>query len=82
MSALANLTWNPSKDTPIPTGAPGERLWVKLGWASFLWLWHDEEGLWAADGWSGGREQESVAPGAARRDMAWARPDPEGAPPG
>ena len=75
MSALDRLTWSRSKDQPIPEGSPGDRLWVKLGWASFQWAWHPEHGVWAADGWQPGRDMESVAPGASRGDMSWAHPE-------
>ncbi len=73
MSRLSDLTWIATRDEPLPAGRPGEELWVKLGWASFKWAWH-EEGVWAPPGWSPDAEIESATPGTVRRDMSWARP--------
>lgn len=74
MSRIGKLAWIASKEQPIPEGSAGEMLWVKLGWASFCWTWHPNAGVWAAEGWREDADMESVAPGASRRDMSWARP--------
>jgi hypothetical protein len=75
MGALTKLTWTHTREASIPGGAPGETLWVKLGWASFRWRWHAEPGVWAAEGWAPDRDMEAAKPGDQRRDMSWARPD-------
>ncbi len=74
MSRLSKLTWTATRDAPLPDGRPGDELWVKLGWASFKWRWHEDGGVWAPDAWAPGAEMESAKPGAVRRDMSWARP--------
>lgn len=80
MSSIDDLDWIRSRTEPIPAGAPGEILWVKLGWAAYEWVWHADAGLWGPGTWREGSGAETVHPGATRGDMSWARPsgDPDG----
>jgi len=75
VASLDDLEWIKSRVEPIPQGAPGETLWVKLGWAAFEWVWHADPGLWGPAGWQPGSGAETVEPGARRGDMSWARVD-------
>lgn len=72
MIDLDSLDWIPSTSEPIPEGAPGRTLWVKLGWATFGWRWHTEGACWGPQQWKPGAELETAQPGAKRRDMEWA----------
>lgn len=73
MTSIDDLPWTSSRSEPIPEGAPGETLWVKLGWAAFQWTWHADAGLWGPADWTPGSDAETVAPGAKRGDMSWSR---------
>jgi hypothetical protein len=74
MPSIDDLDWIESRTEVIPTGAPGETLWVQLGWAAYEWVWHDAAGLWGPDNWRDGSNAETVRPGDSRGDMSWARP--------
>ena len=73
MTSIDALQWVASRQEPIPDGGDGQILWVKLGWAAYEWVWHADPGLWGPAGWQPGSEAETVAPGARRGDMSWAR---------
>lgn len=78
MPTLDDLDWIPSRREPIPGGALGDTLWVKLGWAAYEWVWHGDASLWGPSGWRDGSDAETVRPGDARGDMSWARPAGDG----